>query len=75
MSTDDKRPEVETAATQGVRKIVIGKRERERDHDHDDGLSIRSLGEESFEKASELESQRDVTATIEPRARLPPKRV
>ena len=65
MSTDDKRPEVETAATQDVRKIVIGKRERERHHDHD-GLSICSLGEESFEKANELESQRDVSVAIEP---------
>jgi hypothetical protein len=59
MSTDYQRPEVETATTQDVRKIVIGKRERERGHNHDDGLSIRSLDEESFEKADELESQRD----------------
>lgn len=62
MSTDYQRPEVETAGTQDVRKIVIGKRECERDHDHDDGLSIHTLGEETFEKANELESQHNVSA-------------
>jgi len=61
MSTDYQRPEVESVGTQDVRKIVIGKCECERDHDHD-GLSIHSLGEETFEKANELESQHNVSA-------------
>jgi hypothetical protein len=72
-SMDYKRRDVlEAAATpRDLTTIVIGKREH--GHSYDDGLSLRSLGEESFAKASELESQGGLSR-IEPAARPPTDR-